>query len=269
MAGAPASAATAAGNAGAAAAAAAPAKTVVLPLQRVGGFEAVVSAVCRLLAGARGAGRSVEEALGGGAEAVTDKGFLLAALKACPDQAADLLAHLVWCGQQPPKPPPQQQQQREEDDACSGSQYAAAAAVRGGGGALVAGMGGIGERALTALLEIVLDSRRALSVSVGTAATAAELARRQEGAVDLRTGMGVLSRVLHLNDRGVRERLDVALRRLEAAVRASQEEGSSAAAGCGGEVYLTGKLVASLFLHLPEARPALSRMPFLSPAVLD
>ncbi|CAM9745545.1 unnamed protein product [Ectocarpus sp. 12 AP-2014] len=239
---------------------------VVLPLQRVGGFEAVVSAVCRLLAGARGAGRTVEEALGGGAEAVTDRGFLLAALKACPDQAADLLAHLVWCGQ-PPPPPPQRQQ--EEDDACSGSQHAAAAAVRGGGGALVAGMGGIGERALTALLEIVLDSRRALSVSVGTATTAAELARRQEGAVDLRTGMGVLSRVLHLNDRGVRERLDVALRRLEPAVRASQEEGSSASAGCGGEVYLTGKLVASLFLHLPEARPALSRMPLLAPAALD
>ncbi|CAM9603813.1 unnamed protein product [Scytosiphon promiscuus] len=152
----------------------------------------------------------------------------------------------------------------------------------GGGGGRGSGRGvaslAVGERALMVLLEIVLDARRSSSgVPVATAATSvsADLARR-EGEVDLPAGMGALSRVLHLSDRGVQGRLESALRRLEAAVRVSQDRGSSSgaassssAAGCDGTVYLTGKLVASLFVHLPEARPLLSRMPFFSQAGVE
>lgn len=255
----------------AAAAAAAATPATVLQLQHVGGFEAVVIAVGRLLAGAASgpSGGGVDQALGGGgADAVVDREFLLAALKACPRQTADFLAHLVWCGR-----PPRSETVTataaaattvEEESVGNGP-------ARGGtereltlsGAGTGAGVGvGVGERALILLLEIVLDARRASSVPVAaaTAATAAVEAAAG-GAVDLRSGMGVLSRVLHLNDGAVSGRLEVALRKLEAAVRASEEEGS-AQAGCDGMVYLTGKLVASLFVHLPEARPVLSRMSF-------
>lgn len=227
--------------------------TTALQLQHVGGFEAVVSAIGQLLAGAAATGRRVEEALEGGSDEVIDKGFLLAAMKACPSQTADLLAHLVWCGGPP------------TGEAAVGP--AAAAAVVGNGlvargngeqEAVVSGV--IGERVLKVLLEIVLDACRASSVPVATATSAAAELGRREGAVDLRSAFQVLSRVLHLNDNGVQGRLELAFGRLEAVVRAGERDGGSAAAGCGGVVYLTGKLITSLFVHLPEARPVLSRM---------
>jgi len=189
-----------------------------------------VSAVGRLLAG-----REAEETLVGGADVVLDREFLQAAIKACPRQAADLLAHLVWRG-------PRLGEEGSPAPAFGNVPAPATAtkAGEGGGGGEVVVPGGV--------------------VGAASAATAAADA----GVVDLRSGMNVLSRVLHLNDDGVRGRLEVALRRLEAAVRASEAEGSSAAAGCDGTVYLAGKLVASLFVHLPEARPVLAHMPFFA-----
>ena len=259
---------TKAAAAAAAAATATPAK--VLQLQHVGGFEAVVTAVGRLLAGAASGpfGGGVDQALGGGgADAVVDREFLLAALKACPRQTADFLAHLVWSGR------PTRSETAGAASAVEGVSVGDSPTKGGAERELtVSGPGvgiGVGERALVLLLEIVLDARRASNVPAVAPATAtttaAEAAAAAEGAVDLRSGMGVLSRVLHLNDGGAPGRLEVALRRLEAAVRASAEEGSSQA-GCDGIVYLTGKLVASLFVHLPEARAILSRVPFLSAA---
>ena len=245
------------------AAAAAP-SSATLRLQHVGGFGAVVSAVGHLLAGRGG----VEEALGGGADAVLDREFLLAAIKTCPRQTADLLAHLVWRGPRPGA---------GEPAPAFGNGPAAAAATgttkeetRGAGGdggdVVVPGGGDVGERALSLLLEIVLDARRASSAVPAASAATAAAAAAEAGAVDLRSGMSVLSRVLHLNDDGVQGRLEVALRRLEAAVRESEAEGGPAAAGCEGTVYLAGKLVASLFVHLPEARAVLARMPFFAAA---
>lgn len=248
-----------ASTAGAGAAAAA-ASAAALPLQNVGGFDSVLVAIARLLAGA---GR-VEEALGGedGIAAVTDKQFLLAALQACPGETTNLLTHLVWRGSRICTV-------TEEDE---GHQNQGATAAGGGestaeGGVFAAdedmggGSGGaqqVGERALTTLLEIVLDARRAPHVVVA-AATSTEAST--PGAVDYSTCMGVLSRVLHLRDGRVQDRVEAALGRLTASGRAS--EASLAAAGCGGSIYLTGKLIASLFVHVPEARPVLSRMPLL------
>lgn len=250
---------------GAAAAAAAAAVAQAQALQNVGGFEAVVSAVERLLAGP---GFSVEVALGGaeGADSVTDRKFLLAALQACPHEAAGLLTHLVWRGSR----------------AGVGAGVTEASAVedgRGDGGISGVdrfptaeednGARQIGERALSALLDIVVDARRALPGTSSAAAVAAAAPGSSQSsavtnaALEFSSAMGVLSRVLHLRDGEVQDRLEVALGRLAATTRGGEEEWRSGGGGggCGGGTYQTGRLLASLFVHIPEARPVLSRSP--------
>lgn len=228
--------------------------SATIQLYRVGGFASVVRAVERLLLAGAGA---VEEALGGpeGVAAVTDKQFLLAALRACPDEAGNLLAHLVWRGSR--KGP--QGGDDDNRDKGGGDEFAA-----GEGTGLCeegrAAQERISERALSVLLEIIIDARKASdAVGVGgvTVAAVAPAESVNPAAVDLGPAMGVLSRVLHLRDDAVQDRLEVALGSLAAS-------GSAASGGeGGGAAYLTGKLVASLFVHVPEARPVLSRMPLL------
>ena len=235
-----------------------------IQLYHVGGFVSVVRAVERLLAGAG----AVEEALGGpeGVAAVTDKQFLLAALHVCPDETGNLLAHLMWRGSS-----------RTDFGGRGGGERAGVVAQQSGGEDVEdkvvfpptaggdAGLCGdgaaqqqIGERALGVLLGIVLDARKASDVGVGVAAATQTTVSSRGAAVDLGVGMNVLSRVLHLRDVAVQDRLEVALGRLAASVVASDEEGGGA-----GAAYLTGKLVTSLFVHVPEARPVLSRMSLL------
>lgn len=228
--------------------------STTIQLYRVGGFASVVRAVERLLLAGAGA---VEDALGGpeGVAAVTDKQFLLAALRACPDEVGNLLAHLVWRGSR--KGP-----QGEEDgtrDKGGGDDFS----MEEGTGLCEEGRAAqewISERALSVLLEIIIDARKAsdaVGVSGVTVAAVAPAESVNPAAVDLGPAMGVLSRVLHLRDDAVQNRLEVALGGLAAS-------GSAASGGEGsGAAYLTGKLVASLFVHVPEARPVLSRMPLL------
>lgn len=259
-------------------------------LQEVEGFGAVVRAIGRLLAvgdGAAAAGlEGMHEALReeGAISAVTERQFLLAAVQAFPREAGDILVNLVWRGGG------RGPSEAAEEGALGSSAIADlrphAVEIEeargilergGGGGGTGSGAGGGGEetssvasaatsewgpvwggkggeredvndRALNVLLDIVEDLSRSAH-HVGAA-------------------MDVLSRVLHLRDGHARKRLEAALGTLGASVdKASDRDagakegpsrGGGGGPGAGGpRVYLTGKLIASLFVHVPEVRPVL------------
>lgn len=240
----------------------------VLHLQSIGGFTSVVSVIQGVLACAGG----VEEAIGAdGAEAVTSRDFLVAAVLACPSETADLLAHLVWRGSRAGasktgttaigKDEHGSAQKAYRSAAGDGSIGTAVGEAPAGGVSFAASGGSqqVGERALKVLLEIVLDAHRRLPTA-GAATAATETSQTR---VEFSSGIGVLSRLLHLRDGEVGTRIEAVLGKLAAAVRASKE-GKPQAAGCVGGVYLTGKLIASLFVHVPEARPVLTRLRLLS-----
>lgn len=271
-------------------------------LQDVGGFPAIVNAIARLLAAASATGGGgIGQALGAdGAAAVTDKQFMVAALQACPREAGDLITNLVWRGWDyvrgsrsrvvgvstvvehvkndeaaPGVPGAADLAAPSPAPGSAGDDYGATQETEQAAVAVAATVvepsdnsdsiprGEVSAQALTSLLEIVLDTRR--KVTIG-AAGAAVSATKSSGpaAAELSVGMGVLARVLHLRGDGeVKSRLEAALDKLAMSARPGVEEGISASAGCGGGLYLTGKLVASLFIHVPEARPMLARSPWL------
>lgn len=273
----------------AATAGAAPAQPPLRLLQDVGGFGAVVSSIGRILAPAGGQSGDliVKEALReeGASASVTDRHFLSAALRACPHEAGDLLVNLVWRGREGVQGGCGEASGGIGSSRADGDNSAASPAIpledsgmheegsEGNGDAMprdfsMVGLGtaepthsggqeidvGVGEMALNTLLEIVLDARRN-SQKVGAAATVAVAGDASGGpaAVDLGVSMAVLSRVLHLRGVGAERRLEMALGRLDAAAKSSDRAGG----GCGGGVYLAGRLVTSLFVHVPEARAVL------------
>lgn len=238
-------------------------------IQDVAGFAAVLGAITRLLAAvtqapAGGVERRVEEALGAdGVAALTDRQFLAAALQACPSETGDLLANLVWDSSS-------EGPVSEAGDAGSGDVGSAGAG--GGQGrpgerdvGISAGPADVRLRALAALVDMALDASRTARPGTGAGVPPGSSQAQATGgacgsaaSVELGTCIGALARVLHLRDGGgrIKDRLDATLTRL--AVAARESEGDRGGDGCGGALYLTSRLVVSLFVHLPEARSVLS-----------
>lgn len=225
-------------------------------LQDVGGFGAVVSAIGQVLAvratAREGPGRSSNTVAA--AAAVADREFLMAALQAFPREAGDILVNLVWRGGGIGEG------EAHESVVAELSTPAIMAAgdkdpVAGGDQPSEGeGEDGVSERALDVLLDIVKDASRSAE-HVGAA-------------------MAILSRVLHLRDGFARERLEAALDTLGTIATTTSDkdagsswEGTARGGGSGGSggsgssagagVYLTGKLIASLFVHMPEVRSVL------------
>ncbi|CAM9309084.1 unnamed protein product [Discosporangium mesarthrocarpum] len=268
-----------------------PPSKIPFRLQDVDDFPCVVKALGGLIATVVAEGG--EGVMGGGCtgvdvetmEAVIKRDFLAAAITACPREAAEMLAQLVW------------RDSSTRRVACS--RMAGAVGNREGSKPAVGevwgtpegqGGGDDEEIVLELVVGIVLEAAKSgaanaardvpggkggrsqsaspppppAGAAAGGAGATTAPGETEEIAV-IRGGMFVLSRLLHLQDGGTQSRVNVVLGKLmnqAAAVSArtatrSKDRGLSVTKGVGVEelfTYLLAKLVVSLYVHMPQVR---------------